>query len=202
MSGTSPVRPSPWYYLLAAPCFLIGAGLFLYSLLHGIQHATDSLTQVVVPGEAELSLRHGRAYTVFLEERSVVNGKIYSTDEPVNGLQCNVKPLHGEEEIPIHRPSMSTTYDVGGRSGRSVLEFRVPEDGTYKFACAYAEGASGPETVLAVGSGVGGRIFGTVFGSLAAMFGGIGSAGIVILLVFLLRERSKKRLASIPPMHT
>jgi hypothetical protein len=54
--------------------------------------------------------------------------------------------------------------------------------------------------VLAVG--VGEKIFSMVFRSLAAIFGGFGSASIVFLCVLAIRGRAKKRLVSTLPMHS
>jgi hypothetical protein len=196
MNAPATVRPSVWYYSLAAPFLVVGLGIFVYTLVQGITHVTDSLTQVVVPGEADLTLKHGETYTVFYEQQSVVNGKIYSANGPLSGLKCTVNSLFNRDSIPLRLPSMSTTYDVGGRSGRSVLEFTVTRDEQYHFACGYDEGSRGPEVVLAVGSGVGQGIMKTVFSSLGAMFGGGGLAAIVIVTVFVLRERSKKRIVS------
>ena len=193
MNETAPVRPTWWLYVLGVGLMTIGGGIFIYTLWHGISHVTDSLVQVVVPGESELSLKLGKSYTVFLESQSVVNGKIYSTTDAVNGLECKVNAVSNAEAIPVGRSAMSTTYDVGGRSGRSVLEFRVPQDGSYRFACGYGDAGSGPEAVLAVGSGVGERIMRTVLTSLLAMFGGFGSGLIVCLVTFVLQQRSKNR---------
>jgi hypothetical protein len=85
---------------------------------------------------------------------------------------------------------------VNGRSGKSVLEFQAKESGNYLLACDYAGESKGPEVVLAVGSGVGERIGGTVLRSLAAMFGGGASGGTVILVLCLMRDKAKKRLAA------
>jgi hypothetical protein len=52
-------RPSLWYCLLGVPFLVGGVGFFLYTLFHELVHMTDSLTQVVVPGRAELSLKGG-----------------------------------------------------------------------------------------------------------------------------------------------
>ncbi|HEY6386206.1 MAG TPA: hypothetical protein VIX91_11030 [Candidatus Acidoferrum sp.] len=202
MNSATSVHPSPWYYLLAVPFFVVGAGFFVYTLLHGFLHLTDSLAQVVVPGEAELTLKQGQPYTIFFEQQSVVNGKIFSTNESLNGLQCKVTALSNEQDIPMSRPSMSTTYNLGGRSGRSILGFHVPADGQYKFACGYSEDAHGPEAVLAVGAGVGEKIFSMVVRSLGAIFGGVGSAVIVFLIVLALRERAKQRLIPASPIQS
>ncbi|HYL62938.1 MAG TPA: hypothetical protein VE077_09985 [Candidatus Methylomirabilis sp.] len=196
MNGEPDVRPSGWYMLLALPMLLCGISIFLYALIHGVAHATDSLRQVVVPGECQIPLQQAKSYTVFIERQSAVHGKIYSTEGSVNGLECNLVPVGGIQKIEMRPSRMSTTYDVGGRSGRSLFEFRVPEDGTYSFACGYSYVTHGPEVVLAVGSGVGEGIMRAISLGLGGMFGGIASAGVVIVVVFALRQRSRKRFSA------
>jgi len=189
VNGATQTRISLWYCLLGVPFLLAGVGFFAYTLFHGITHITDSLTQVVVPGRAELSLKRGQTYTVFLEEHSVVHGKVYSTTESIGGLECGGASVPDGNAVRIAQSSANTTYDVGGRSGRSVLEFSIHEDGKYEFACGYGGNAPGPEAILAVGSGVGEGIFRTVAVSLVAMFAGGGVFLIVLLTVVITRYR-------------
>jgi hypothetical protein len=176
---------------------VIGIALFVYFLIHGLSHVTDSLTQVTVPGKAVLSLQHGQGYTVFLEEKTLVNGRIYSTTQSVSGLGCRVRSLQNNAAIALRKPDMSASYDVGGRSGHSVLEFSINEDGRYEFSCDYGENSIGPEVVVAVGSGVGNSIFSTVAGALISFFGGIGACLVVVLVVLIKREREKKRILAL-----
>jgi hypothetical protein len=175
------------------PFIVAGAGLFFYTVFHGITHATDSLTQIVVPGSAELHLQRG-LYTIFLEEESEVNGRIYSTVQSVDGLGCRVISAENGSEITIGKPSMNTSYSVGGRSGHSVLEFSIQQVGRYTLACDYSENAKGPEVVVAVGSGVGGAISRTVGEGFVTFFGGNGAGLAVVLFVIVRRERAKKKL--------
>ena len=198
MNGPTPVHPPMSYYWFSAPFIVLGMCLFLYTLIHGIFHITDSLTQVVVPGSVELTFKKGFTYTVFLEEKSVVNGKIYRTRGSVGGLACNIKSSATGEAVDIWPAQSSVNYDVGSRSGRSVLSFTVPEDGGYEFACQYAEGTNGPETVVAVGTGTGGKIVKMVFVCMAELFGGQVLALVVFLWVFWQREQAQKLLR--PPM--
>jgi hypothetical protein len=183
-----------WYCLLGVPFLLAGLGFFVYTLYHGITHLTDSLTQVVVPGRAELNLKRGRTYTVFLEEQSVVRGKVYSTKESIGGLECRVNSIPDGNAVRIVQPKSSTTYTAGGRSGRSVLEFSIQEDGTYGFACDYGGNSPGPEAVLAVGSGVGEAILRMVAASIVAMFAGGGLFLMVLLIVLIMRHRDGNRV--------
>lgn len=202
MTDTTPIRPSWWFYILAIVLFLGGISYFVYDLWHGLSHISDSLVQVVVPCRVHLPLKHGVGYTVFLETESVVNGKVYSANGAVDGLSCELKSVPQEAAVPLRRPNASTTYTVGGRSGRAVLEFRVPRDGTYDFACGYGIEAKGPVTVVAVGAGVDTGIWRTVMSALVAIFGGVGSGFIVWLVTFVLRVKAKERRTSVRPEPT
>ena len=193
MDQTIRIRPSWWHCLWGLPFALIGGGFFVYTLFHGLTHVTDSLTQIVVPGSKELNLQQGR-YSVFLEEESVVDGKVYSTTQSIDGLTCRVRSVQNGSSVAIENASMSTSYSVEGRSGHSVLEFSIQQSGQYTFACDYRENAKGQQVVVAVGSGVGEGIFQTVIGSLASFFGGFGGALLVVLVVVFKRNRAKKLL--------
>src|SRR5216683_2290736 len=152
------VKPSWRYASIGVVFALSGVGLFVYFLVMGIAHLTDSLTQVVVPGHADLRLTQTGTYTIFLEENSVVNGRIYSVSESVDGLACAVIKPGRNESIPV-QPSRGTIhYSLNQRSGRSLWQFVVTESGSYTFACGYPEGLRGPQVVVAVGTGVGRQI--------------------------------------------
>lgn len=187
------IRPSLLHCLWGVPLFLIGGGFFGYTLFHGITHVTDSLTQIVVPGGAELSLKRGQ-YSVFLEEQSIVNGKIFSTTQSINGLVCRVSSVQSGAPIAIEKSSANVSYSVNGRSGHSVLEFPIQQGGNYAFSCDYGAQSKGPEVVVAVGSGVGEAIVRAVLGGLGYFFAG-GAAGVIVILVVVFkRERARKRL--------
>ena len=192
------VRPSWWYASIGVALALAGVGLFAYFLVHGIFHLTDSLTQVVVPGQAQLSLNPPGTYTIFLEEQSVVDGRIYSTTESVDGLKCTVASQSENQQIPLRRPGMSVTYNVHGRSGRSVLAFPVKVAGQYTLFCNYPLETRGPQTVVAVGAGVGEKLTQTVLWSLVSMFGGMGSGALVIALIIMKRRAAEEKLAASP----
>jgi hypothetical protein len=187
------IQPSWWHCLWGLPFFLVGVGFFAYTLFHGIMHVTDSLTQIVVPGGTELNLQRGR-YSVFLEEQSVVNGRIYSSVQSIDGLTCRVGSAQNGAAVAMEQAGNSASYSVNGRSGHSVLEFSIQQAGRYNFACDYGENPKGHEVVVAVGSGVSEAIFRTVFGALEAFFGGCCASAIVVLVVVFRRERKKKLL--------
>jgi hypothetical protein len=183
--------PSWWYCVPGGFVIMGGFDLFLYFVLHGVNHLTDNLVQIVVPGARDLALSPKTQYTIFLETESVVDGRIYSTKN-VSGLNCLVTSETSEKKITTYQPTTSTTYTVGGREGSSVLEFLTEEAGKYRVSCDYETGAQEPQVVMAVGSGVGEDIFRIVGRSLAAMFGGLAIGGALILAVVILRVRARK----------
>jgi hypothetical protein len=201
MNNDRPAGPSWWYCVGGGVVILVGLGLFLYTILHGISHVTDSLAQIVVPGERDLTLMPKLKYTIFLETQSVVDGRIYST-KSVSGLSCLVTSQASGKSIDTYQPAMNTTYSTGARDGSSVLEFRTEESGVYRVSCDYGAGIQGPQVVVAVGSDVAERIFSIVTKSLASFFGGFMLGGAVILTVVVLRVRARRQPAKPgpPPM--
>jgi len=188
--------PSAWYYVLGAAFIVAGVGFFTYTLLNGLFHITDSLTQMVVPGEADLTLQPKLEYTIFVEQQSVVNGRIFSVTENLSGLRCHVRSGGADgAEIALRPSHNSMTYNINGRSGRSVLEFDTGDGTAYHLSCAYEEGQKGPQAVVAVGAGVLEKIFSMVMKCLGAMFAGMGIGLATLIVVSQKRRSARKRLA-------
>ncbi len=196
MPEVTPIRPSTMYYWLVVPIFLGGISLSIYEFSHGLMHVADSLTRVVVPGQATLNLERDKPYTVFYESHTMVHGKLYSTRQSVSALECHVKSLNDGEEAAISPTSNPTQYKIGGRSGRSILEFSAPRDGQYDFSCAYASGVHGTNVVLAVGTGFGARMFRAVLMIFAGpLLGGLLSM-VVFFWIYIRRDNAKASAAA------
>ena len=182
------MRPAPgriWYLVavLAALAGFVGAGLLVYSKLEGL---VGSLTQIVVPGGAVLKLEPGH-YTIFHEYRSTVDGRVYSGTD-VSGLRVQVVPAGGGEPLAIEQPSVSSNYELGGRAGRAVLVFDVTKPDEYRLGADYREGAEKPQAVIAVGSGIVGRIVSLVLSAIGIAFLGV-AAGVLIAVLTYRRRR-------------
>jgi hypothetical protein len=170
-----------------------GVGLFAGILYKGLGGIGNKLQQVLAPGETDVTLDAPGNYTIFYESQSIMGGKLYSTDESISGLSCALVSKATNSKIAISASSMNTTYEFGGRSGRSVFEFTIDQPGIYAFTASYPQEKQGPEVVLAVGKDVTTGIFATVLGGLAVFFGSIGAA-LAILLVTLIKRSNKKKL--------
>lgn len=196
MPEMTPIRPSALYYWLMVPIFLGGIGLCIHEISHGLTHVADSLTRVVVPGQTTLNLQRGKSYTVFYESHTTVDGKVYSTHQSVSGLECYVKSVNDGEAAAISPTGNPTQYRIGGRSGRSILEFSAPRDGQYDFSCAYASGVHGTNVVLAVGTGFGARMFRAILVIFAGpLLGGLISMA-VFFWIYIRRDNAKASAAA------
>jgi hypothetical protein len=187
--GSVDSGPSRLWYLLPLVVVIAGMacmGAFLSNRLSGLG---DSLVQVVVPGDAELTLDPG-SYTIFHESRSMVDGRIFSVDS-IAGLGVSLASA-ADEPVALAPASMSSSYEFAGRSGSAVFNFEIGDPGVYRLSAAYGDGAAGPRTVLAVGKGFGGDILTTLLGALAIAFAGMGLAAAIGWRVFVKRGAARR----------
>src|SRR5208283_1139575 len=118
------ITPSRWYYVLAGVVFVVGWVLFALFLFKTLSGMGAKLQQVAAPGETDLTLREPGNYTIFYEYHSVIGDKVYSTEESLSGLACVLVSKAKNSEIALSPSSMNSTYELGGRSGRSIFDFR------------------------------------------------------------------------------
>jgi len=177
-------------YVLAAICLAAGLAVAVWIGLAAFQSLQHALTRVVVPGSSVLTLDEPGTYTIFHEADSVVDGKLYSAPA-IPGLRVTVTAEDGTP-IAVSVPTISSSYTIGSHSGKSVLAFDIATPGRYRFSAGYANGSSGPQTVLAIGRGFFGRLFGAVAGAIGSIFLGFG-AGLALALTTYFRRRRMAR---------
>ena len=210
-------KPSSWYYALAALIPVLGcliAAVFFYPRARKLPasiaeaHDLDRLTQVIVPGSADLTLSRTGAYAVYYEYRSVVDGVEYVGSETPPTLECSLTLKATGREIPLapdfvetNRYSAGMGRGKGMRAGVLIMSTTVDEPDDYAFSCRYPDGREQPEIVLAVGQnilwediGILTRTAGSVLGGLAVL-GGSGVVAIVIAIVIAVKRRQSKRAA-------
>jgi len=197
------VKPSGWYYVLAGMVLAGGIVGFVLLLLSGLTGLSDALTQIVVPGQHELTLKEAGDHTVFHEYQSVVGSKVYSMEKGgVSGLRCTLRSKVTGREIQLSPSSVNSTYSFGSRSGASIFDFSIDSPGDYLFSAQYPPGRDGPETVLTVAHGFMKKLMVTILGGLGMMFGGLGLATAIAVITFVKRLRSRRRIqdnAEAPP---
>jgi hypothetical protein len=180
---------------LAVLIVIAGLAIFAWTIFSGISEIGDELVQMTAPGTADLDLQEVGDYTIFYESAGIIDDRIYSTGETFpSGLEIEVEDLSSGEKVDLSSPKGSSTYTIGGRSGRSVMAFSIDHPGVYRMTTRYSPGREGPKVVLAVGHGFVGKIILLVMVSLAALFGSIIVAAAIVITTQRKRAREEERL--------
>lgn len=162
------------------------------------------LTQVVVPGSAEIHFPESGTYAVYYEYRSVIDGVSYARDEIPARLRCQLRSTGtGEAVMLAHSNVEGNVYVYPERAGVMFKRIAIDQPGVYNFSCQYPDGRSYPKNVMAVGPNLVLEFFNAarkpiaamLFGSFALVFSGVISA-LIIAFVAIKRNRSKHLLAS------
>lgn len=146
-------KPSRWFYMLAALILMAGMAACAFIFTSGMKAIGRAFTRIVAPGEAEVMLPRAGNYTIYYEHKSVVDGKAYVTGEPLSPIEVSIESKETGDAILIRPSAINATYDLGGRSGRSIFDFTVDRPGAYVIDVRYADGIDGPEIVLTISQG-------------------------------------------------
>jgi len=187
--------PRAWPYFLAA--MLAGAGVALgaWLIAHGVRGlAKMAGPQFVVPGRHAITLAEPGRYVIYHEAQAVVGGRTYTAAPGAPGLTCTLLDKSTGRQVPLAASMASTTYSLGGRSGRSLLQFRVDRPGEYELSVDYGQ-STGPPTVVAVGRGFSGRGLAAILSACLVLPAFLLAGLIIALVTFLRRMGAKRRLS-------
>jgi hypothetical protein len=207
-------KTTRWLYGLAIlfPILAcLGTALLVYQKVPKLPGALEitgikNLTQVVIPGSAEIYFPKAGAYAVYYEYRSVINGVRYIRNETPPRLSCQLKSKVTGADVELASPDVEGDIYVTQnqeRVGRLLKSINIDKPGVYLFSCQYAQDSTAPEIVLAVGPNIiweflniaakplaafvcGGLVFGVALGMSILMIG----------FVALIRHQSRNRLAT------
>jgi len=189
----SDVSPGVWYYGLAVLIIIIGFAAFAGFMYQGILNIQNDLIQMKAPGTSMLNLSEAGEYTIFYENRSYLNGSIYSTADQMPKLHVSLKDMATGSDLVLHPPDESITYSLGDRNGRSVMAFDVIRPGVYQINASYF-GSEGGEFVLAVGKGIEQGMLSSIIFSIAALISSIALAAIIVYTTYRKRKTAFSRI--------
>ena len=181
--------PSRLWYLLAVAIGICGFVAMAVYMMPRMERVVEKLIQVLVPGEAELSLSEAGGYTIFHETHSIVDGKIF-VSAPVSGLRVTLTSAETGMTIPVTPPMASANYSYGSRSGVSILTFKIDVPGRYRLVAAYDDGRADAQIVLAIGHEFNATLLTTIAVSIMFAFAGVGAGAWIVY-----RVRSKRKAA-------
>ena len=207
-------KPTRWYYLLALllPVFACaGTASFVYGNVPKLPWALEAigienLTQVVVPGSAEIHFPEAGAYAVYYEYRSVVDGRSYSRSEYPPYMYCQLRSTSTGEAIRLAPSNVQgNVYNshYPERAGVLFKRISIEPPGVYNFSCRYPDGRSHPKVVMAVGPNILWEFFNIALKPIAAFLCGTAafvSACLISLLIVVIvaykRYQTKETLGS------
>ena len=206
------LKPTRWYYVLALviPVFAcMGTTLFVYGNVPKLPGALEALgvknlTQVVVPGSAEIHFAEPGAYAVYYEYRSAIDGVRYYRGEYPPSMRCQLRSKSTGDSVKLAYSTVKgDIYTYPERAGVMFKRISIDQPGIYNFSCQYPDGRSYPKNVMAVGPNLVWEFFNIavkpiaamLFGSIAFVFAGVISV-LIIAFVAIKRHQSKNVLAS------
>ena len=161
---------SPVWFVVAGLIAVAGFAGALFYLMPRLAAVDARMMRVVVPGNAVLVFDKPGPYMIYHEKKSTVDGRTYASDN-VDGL------------------SLALT-------ATSIYAFTLDQPGRYRLAANLAGGRSDAKAVLAIEQGLFGALLGTVFGTIAIAFAGLGIAGAIVFAVLWQRSRAAKPVAT------
>jgi hypothetical protein len=193
------IRLSRWYYGLAAllpvpGCLITTAIIYQgFSNLPGALEMIDvhNMTQVIVPGSADIPFSKRGAYAVYYAHRSLDDGVQYINAKTPSPLICSLTSKATEKEAGVSPEYIQgNTYSAKDRErvGVHILSISIAKPGTYTFSCNYPDEGTAPKVVLTIGPNIVWELFNIVARPIAAILGSLlvllGS-GAIAFLVFI-----------------
>jgi hypothetical protein len=210
----SKLKPTRWLYVLALliPIFAcVGTALLVYPNVPKLPGALEGmgindLTQVIVPGSAEVFFHKAGGYAVYYEYRSVIDGVSYVRNKYPPSIHCQLTSKFTGTDIALVEDyvegNMYATQNQE-RAGVLIKSIIIHEPGVYIFSCQYTDGRTVPQIALSVGPNIVWEFFNIAAKPFAAIVCGafvfVGALGMSILIVGIVafkRHRSKNILAS------
>ena len=203
-------KPTRGYYVLAIliPVFacLVTAGIISGNVpkLPGALEALDvkHLTQVVVPGSADIYFPESGAYAVYYEYRSVINGVSYYGNEYLPGMSCRLRSKGTGAYVNLDYSTVEgDIYTYPDRAGVLFKRISIDRPGVYNFSCQYLDGSTNPKVVMAVGPNLIWEFFNVALNPIASVLCGslafmaaCGISVLIIAIVAIKRNRSSNTL--------
>jgi hypothetical protein len=193
------IKPSRWYYGLAALLPVLGCLLTIAIIYQGFPNLPGALetidvyymTQVIVPGSADITFPNKGAYAVYYEYRSLVDGVQYINAKTPPPLICSLASKATGKEVGVSPEYIQgTTYSTKDREhvGVHILSISMTQPGTYTFSCHYADEGTAPKVVVAIGPNIVWELFNVIAKPIGAILDGfvvlLGSGSIGLLFFF------------------
>ncbi|MEW6262632.1 MAG: hypothetical protein AB1641_06090 [Thermodesulfobacteriota bacterium] len=184
--------------VLAGLIILAGVAGFVYHLFTGLTGLTQGIVRVQAPGRQEIQLDEPGQYTIFLEVSPGAEAQAVEYEDLLKGLHLRLETLSGQA-IKLGQVRGSSTYDLEGRRGVSLMQFEITSAGRYRFLADYEKSTPARPATLTMIQGFAAKLTRVIIIGLAIMFGALLLGGLVIVLAVVLYLSGRKKQAPTPP---
>ncbi len=164
----------------------------------------DRLTQLIVPGSADITFARSGAYGVYYEYRSVVNGVKYETGKQPPSLVCNlISKTTGAEIAAVPDFVETNTYRSKDleRVGVLIMSISINDPGRYTFACQHGDDSARPKIVVSVGPNfmweffnIFAKVGGSILCGMASLFLAALVSIFIVIIVAVKRNQTGKNM--------
>lgn len=148
---TATKMPSRKGYLFAFLVFVAGAALAFSIMFYELDKFSSGLLRFRVPGSIDVAVKEPADFTVFHEERSMVDGRPFVTSGDLSDIRCSLTEKGSGAKLELAKPNSNTTYSLNNVSGSSVLQFHAPRAGVVTLSCTTDRTEQSSSAVFAVG---------------------------------------------------
>jgi hypothetical protein len=180
------------FYTLGGAAIFAGVALFVINIFNLVTSIDSQSTRFAVPGRCEARLEKDAKYVIYYEDQTTFDGKMYSTSNAdVSGLRITVMNEDTSQPIDIHSPVISSTYDINGRSGRSIFELKADKQMNMIIEAEYTQN-EGPEVILNIAPDITSKMLGGMGSAMGFLL--IGFTGLIVIAVTIIMQiRTKKK---------
>src|SRR5215467_7128627 len=202
-TGTGPLRPSRYWYLIAGGLLAVAA-VCLIVVVIGIfswDRQIQDFQRVPVPGSGEVTLTEPGQYVLYVEARGAYcSWTIGSQDTPLAGgsMHLAMGLADGSRQIPVKSyTGVPESYGVGGHQGLTAMSVTIAQPGSYLIETRDVHPAA--VTDLAVGRSIVGPTLRPVVPLVAGLAALLGA---VVAFVFtgVRRRQARRRQGQRPEM--
>jgi hypothetical protein len=108
-------------------------------LLVDMKGLDNSLSEIRVPGDANLVFRAPGRYTFYHVYGVLVAGRLVTTGSSLQNLECSLTSKATGETVSLEHPEKPKDYSTGEHTGKSVYHIHLTKAGEYTFSCSFAK---------------------------------------------------------------
>jgi len=170
----------------------VAAIAWIASGVAGFIGQIDDFQRVPIGEERRVAFTGTGGYTLYYEGPGADSGDSFSG---APDLEVEIAPVDGRP-LRLSDYDSDVTYTIHDHEGRALYSFEIDDPGTY---VVRSDSRLAEVGEIAVGRGLGRRLFGPIVGGIAVGLWGVGGGIGIVALTALRRRDARRHQAARPP---